>query len=440
MITTKFFEDFDTHNLIFIGAFHLGAPLAMYRASELEGWSELRSELRDVFSQCGGTFNVVEMELSSETNFPLGKPLFLKHNHFFKVFDLQKFFIEEKVSIKEKDYTPDHIIWVCPSGVVLIFGRISLKTPILITYKQFSEIIEINYAFLTSIFTDVAGVIFDTIAEKISRSIFCNQNHIKKCQEGITIRKQFIESDDSGNLDYSLLVDKLKNDKKSRSLFEDILLDVYYIDFLKQNSHRKLDIGYVYTSVVTNDIHYLLIISIAFSSFIGFYWLQKHLNEKSRMLQKNIVADIPLREEIAELKLLRIFCLQFIQESRPISIRLTHRYMESLEKVWEQERIHVLVSQVNEQLDTLEAMFEWVDDTNKENRNTKLGVAAIILSIISITAVVAQLISTIDIANKLGVIERLFCISNGCIIGALLTCIIYFFPIKRFKKKKKNSF
>jgi hypothetical protein len=400
---------------------------------------EIHKELDEIFSQNTQIFDVINIEFDPETNFPLGKPLTLKHRHFSTVFDLQKFFHEYKIFLKETDFSFDHVIWICPSGAVLFLAQISLNDPDLITFEQFTNVAEEHYAELAYLFTELAEVIFDSMPKEIKTSLLSCKLDIEKCKKGIYSRKEFTIQHGSIIPDYSQVAEWLRNDTQVRLLFDDILIDEYYIDFLKRKSEEKFDIGYVSTSLVSLDAHYILITAIVYSSFIGLLWLQKHLNEQARLLEKTLIGNIRFHQEITELKLFRIFCLQFIQESRPISIRLTHYYMAYLEKFWEQSRLHVLVKQVNEQLETLEDMFEWIDGINKERRNTKIGIAAVFLSIISITAVIAQLISTIDINTppSLNGWERGILIFIGFLLGSLSAFVIYLLPISLKSKKRK---
>ena len=52
-------------------------------------------------------------------------------------------------------------------------------------------------------------------------------------------------------------------------------------------------------------------------------------------------------------------------------------------------------------------MVEWIDQQAKEDRNLRIGIAAVVLALISIVAVAAQLISTLDVSNQIGWQDRL---------------------------------
>jgi amino acid transporter len=94
-----------------------------------------------------------------------------------------------------------------------------------------------------------------------------------------------------------------------------------------------------------------------------------------------------------------------------------------------------LIGQIQGQLETLEDMSNGIEELNKDVRNFKIGIAAVLLSLISITAVVAQLISTLDINMQLRIKERTFLILLGFIIGIFATIVIYVLPGFRHSKK-----
>src|SRR5207248_9892957 len=114
----------------------------------------------------------------------------------------------------------------------------------------------------------------------------------------------------------------------------DILEDVYFVD-ARPSEETTLSVDYFATKISSNDVAYPLMVAVAYSSFATMLWLQKHLAERSRALESGLIGVTALADETAaELKLLRIFCLRFISESRPISVRLTRRYMMCLEECW----------------------------------------------------------------------------------------------------------
>jgi len=456
------------HALIFIAGFHLGIPLALCQtrksavcrklckivpksicerflhknrdtARKSIGWAEISEELSDSFPSRSTCFEVVSVDYEPETRFPLGKPLIIRHLKFFDVFNLPKFLQDAGFTFSADKYKLDNLIWICPSGIVLVAAKISSDIDDFISLGQFEDtIVEKYYAELAYIFTEVAEVIIDVLSTELLSSSLCCTSDIEKCKQGIYFRKRFSDLGRYDVLASGLAsVSFLQDNHEARALYDDILIDIYYIDFFARENKEKLRIDYIDSSIESSDSSYLLIISIAYSSFVGLLWLVKHLGEQSRILQEGLLGISPLREGISsELKLFRIFCLQFINESRPISVRLTRPYMTCLEECWKQYRMHTLIDQVNGQLATLEKMFDWVEEDKKEVRNSKIGLAAVLLALISIAAVAAQLVSTIDVNSQLGVRERMVFIFIGFIIGILSTLGIYKLPIDRLRRIK----
>ncbi|MBC8457361.1 MAG: hypothetical protein H8D67_05125 [Deltaproteobacteria bacterium] len=428
------------HTLIFIAGFHLGIPLALCQTRKSTGWTEISEELSESFSSRSTRFEVISINYEPETKFPLGKPLIIQHLKFFDVFNLPKFLQDAGLSFSSDKYRLDNLIWICPSGIVLVIGKISSDIDGFISLDQFEDkIVEEHYAELTYIYTEVAEVIIGVLPTELLNSSLCCASDVEKCRRGIFFRRKFSELSRYGILASDLAAANfLRDDHEARALYDDILIDVYYIDFLAHEDKEKLRIGYVDSSIESSDPLYLLIIGIAYSSFVGLLWLMTHLGEQSRILQEGLLGISPLREGISsELKLFRIFCLQFINESSPINVRLTRPYMTCLEECWREYRMYTLVDQVNGQLVTLEKMFDWVEEVKKEVRNFKIGLAAVLLALISITAVAAQLVSTIDVNSQLGVGERILFIFIGFTIGILSTLGIYMLPIKWYARLKR---
>lgn len=115
----------DKHTLIFIAGFHLGIPLAICKTKKSIGWEEIREELKESFRVRSSLFKVVSVNYETETSFPLGKPLTIQYLNFFKVVNLPEYFQKPRFSSSNHQYELDNLIWVCPSGVVLVMARIS---------------------------------------------------------------------------------------------------------------------------------------------------------------------------------------------------------------------------------------------------------------------------------------------------------------------------
>lgn len=431
--------------LLFIAGFHLGIPLAICHTHRSTGWAGVYEELSATFSQYSGSFEVVPIHYEGVTHFPLGKPLVMRQRDFLDVFDLPGYLRDGGFPVPPEKCRLAHLTWICPSGVVLIMGRISFDTDDTIALVQFEEnVIENHYAELSYLFTEIAEVLYSVIPRSILSSSVCYGSRIERIQEGIDLRRK---SSGPGRQDSaaraSVAVRILQGCDKARALYEDILIDVYYIDFCASGPQEQRLIGYVDSSMVSSDPANVLMIGIAYSSFVGFLWLVEHLGEQSRALQDSLIGISGVKKEISsELKLFRIFCLRLINESKPISVRLTREYMECIEQFWESSRLYSLVDQVNDQLGVLERMFDWVEESERQVRTMKIELAAALLALISIAAVAAQLVSTVDVTSQLGAEERMGLIALGFIVGILGTTVIYLLPISRWRaplKAKERS-
>ncbi|MGC1377813.1 MAG: hypothetical protein WA821_16390 [Anaerolineales bacterium] len=459
------------HTYVFIAAFHLGVPLGICHTDKSVGWTEIRQEFLERLSKYPDRFEITPVNYDAEVNFPLGDPLIFKSVNFLDIFDLPRFFHEVEFSIPTHPYKLDNMVWICPSGAVFISAKVSLDTVNCISYADFtSKIVEEHYAELGYLFSEISEILLPAIPQDLLDSFLCCPSDIAKQKEIIKLRNLdgFRRADIFSN--NRKLTDFLEHNREAKALYEDILIDIYYIDFLAPESKKprmlakqtasapkrkksetlvsstdprdleKFRIDYDDSSVISDDLSYIFYIHIAFSTFIGLLWLVKHLGEGLRRLHNIFIGQSPLKKGISsELKLLRIFCLQFINESNPISIRLTRRYMECIETYWEATRQSLLVNQINEQLAALEEMVDWIEGFEREARNFKVGVAATLLAVISITAVVAQLVSTIDVDSQLSGIERGYFILIGLMIGILCTLGIYMLPFTKWYLQYKDK-
>lgn len=426
----------ENHSFVFAAAFHLGIPLAICQTRNSSGWLEIKDELEAKFLEHPDVFQIVPFDAyESITKYPLGRPLIIRHLDFFRIYNLPRIFQDEGFALSDDSYKLDHLVWLCPSGVVLLIGRISFleeKSPI--AFEQFeNEIMWKHYEELTYVFTEIAKTVFSVIPVKVLNSSICSAIDLANCRKAIGFREEFLGSLSSN----STFVDAtvfLKENVKAFYLYQDMLIDIYFVNWMtnEPNVEYSANLEYTFATVTSPDPVYLRTIGIAFSSFIGLVWLQKHLSEQSQVLQQVMIGDGSLGNEISvELKLFRSFCLQFMNESQPISVRLTHDYLDPVEEFWGRSRMNLLVRQINEQLATLEEMYKWIEEIKKEARNLKIGLAAILLTLISLTAVAAQLISTIDVKGQLGADERIVLIAVGFIVGILTTLVIYLLPISR---------
>jgi len=429
-----FFETLkeNEHSLLFLAAFHLGLPLAICQTDKSKEWLAIREEIVKKISSKSNRFEVIPFECCP-TQFPLGDPCSIRDKDFFCFLNLPQYitdyFKEQGLSIDSSDYLCDNQIWICPTGIILIIGKISFKTKKMIDLKQFSNnIVENRYAELAFIFSEIAQIIFEIFPDTLYLSSLVCQQYLRKYLDTKEYYHRKIALDRSiTNLEIFF------SDQYARKIFNDILIDVYYIEFIysEKKKQQKLRIDYDDASIISSDPHHVFIQSLTYSSFPAFIWITDHLRERSQFLQELFNRNLKLNEMvIPELKIFRIFCLRFANESHPISIRLTRRYMEQIEEFWQKARLYNLNTQVDEQLTTIETTLSWIDEIKKESRNFKVGLAATFIAIISLASVAAQLISTIDYQNYIDASLRICLITLGVVIGIIIGVLIYEWPTR----------
>src|ERR1700733_10961363 len=115
-----YIENKEQFSLLAYAGFHIGLPLGLYQSAKGEGWAGIKKELAAGFSSNSALFEVVDPMYDPETRFPLGEPLVLRSNNFFEIFNLRQIFEDENIQVLKPEHKLDNLIWICPSGVVLI--------------------------------------------------------------------------------------------------------------------------------------------------------------------------------------------------------------------------------------------------------------------------------------------------------------------------------
>jgi hypothetical protein len=438
------------HSFSFIAGFHLGFPLAILHVKgAAAGWVEIRNLLSDAFHQNPRNFQVIPLDYDPETAFPLGKPLILQYEGFLESIEFAHDLEILGVPITSGKYKLDHLAWVCPSGIVLLMWRISTNDEKL--YWQLRSVmydenqydaskhyyVSLRYVDLANVFIQIAQIVRGAVSLDGLSILSETSNSIDDYQKARSLLAEIVRPNftEIGQLNL-FLSDTIKKDQNARLLFEELLIDVYYIEVNQCAKDGEFHVGYMESILNTKDHQYSLTTAVIFSSFVGFLWLRGYLTEELQKLQQILASSKVVSSELLfRLRLFRIFCTQLINESAPISIRLMYVYMSRIEQFCRESRMDELIGQIQGQLETLEDMSNGIEELNKDVRNFKIGIAAVLLSLISITAVVAQLISTLDINMQLRIKERTFLILLGFIIGIFATIVIYVLPGFRHSKK-----
>lgn len=412
----------DKQNIFFVAAGSLGMPLALCSTRKGLGWKHLYTELKDKFS--AKSYKVVNITHNPETFFPLGTPLTIQVPHLFDIFNLRQ--LQEKTQMLPANYKLDHVIWICPSGIILIIGKISFNDDkVKIDLKKLNQsMFKDHYAELGYVLNEITEIVVETLPAEFLKPPLCSTKDIKRIKDGVRLRANLRESNSSK------IIDWLTSNSEAQKIFADSILDVYFMHYHPNNdlvlSEDKpgYQVRYFDALFTAPEPEYLLMVCIAYSSFVGLLWLVRHLGEQVEILQTNMIGKTYLNSNASSsLKLFRIFCLRFISESNPISIRLETSYMNCLESCREPYRMKENIAQVNEQLTTLEKIADWIDDNNNAIRDRKINLAAVTLAIVSITAVAAQLISTLDVNSQLSGTERSIFILVGFLVGGILSLL-----------------
>ena len=365
--TSMFPDDISNsrHSVLFLAACSLGVPLSLCPNGNDRSWKDLAETLKARLSR-HALFEVVPIDHHPETLFPLGTPITVRSTHLFEVFDLDRF--QNDANLLPSDHTLDHVIWICPSGIVLIIGKVSSHDRRPIDLRRLNQLeFESHYPELGFVFNEIAEVVLGALPAEFLKPPMCCERDISRINTGISLRNKH-----GLNASDGLAIENwLSSNPAAAQLYEDQVLDVYYIDY-QADGAQHTQVEYFSAMVKSCDPYYVLMTAITYSSFVCLVWLVRHLGEQVSILQSELTSQSGFNTDITpQLKLLRIFCLRFINESNPIQIRLKTEYMQCLEAGWKPYRLDKLITQVNEQLTTLESIVDWIDDRARTTRESK---------------------------------------------------------------------
>ncbi len=373
--------------MIFAAALHAGIPMNLLKTKKDAGWQAVRESVLDELR--GKKDSLVRplerIDFNTESRFPMGDPVALRYSRFEEKFALDKLFGDSVYRGGSPGaFQTDNTVLICPSGLILIIGRYTASCSkafnrIGLGIESFSNQIEQNYSELRAIFCDIVKELKPIMDRGMTRS-----------------RKEFFRP-------FCADGDQKKADDNLGDT--DPLIDVYYMECKADNNpsgKRRTDdvikVSYVDMCLSSSDMIYAELILFIYSSFASFKWTVGFLNNKAKEIQNTLAASKSLHSRLDnEIKLLRIFCFELINESRPIMIRLTESYLTPLEMFWKKSRMDDLSYHITQQVENLDRMVEWAEQTRRESTNIRISLAAVILAVISISSAVAGVVSAIDV-------------------------------------------
>lgn len=380
-----------TEKFLTISAFDLGLPLYMHSAND---WNDTKigieanfnsSKKFQVFSNYAGLLKAKEtQEDNGEANLPLESWILLQYNNFDKEFPLSSFLTEDDEKYPAKDI--GHKIFVLPTGIVLIETEIIFQEKIrekdLELDNNYFSPIEDHIDELEKVFLRVRDVILDSLTESIKST------------------PQFLPV--------------------SENLADNYYLDTYYlflkkIDSENQKSTNTAVFRYAYADVSflsqDDDIeetfklypgcNEALIVDIArvgYSIFVSLLLFQRLLDRclyslsNSTKCKKSSAA----KDLIEDIRMKRLYYLYFKSQTQPMSISLDKQFIEAIQKFLDVSGSEKLSAHIDVQLGAIEDYLEWHDGRERGRFNCKVSRIALWISVLSLTAVAAQVIGTVD--------------------------------------------
>jgi hypothetical protein len=396
----------------FIAGFNLGiifelikhfgidmTQIIIERLKNSDDFEILQAKNDQFFDMSPGKLFLMEREV---TSYPISDPIIFKYKE--KVIeDLLNNFNYENTDIYKWEEIIWHEFWIIPTGTFLFIG-IFEKSGDLTNFDN--EFVSNNYNLLANIFK---SVIQNLELENLKTLLV---------QRNISKIAQIMSTSKMGILGEIPIED-----------YESLLEDVYYIEVLN-GDEIKYQIGYQNTKITVNkeEAKSVSFVVISYSIFLNMICFQKFLKEKIAELKRLMIQKSLVRSALPLVKQLKLFITEFVSSSHPISIRLTETYMQIIKEFHKNSYVDELQNQIYSQINTIDDIISWMDTKISEQRDLKLGLIAILFTLISISSVCAQIISTVDIYNSVSPLERIYLILIGFIFGLIVSSLIFAIP------------
>jgi hypothetical protein len=396
----------------FIAGFNLGVifelikhfgidmtQIIIERLKNSDDFEILQAKNDQFFDMSPGKLFLMEREV---TSYPISDPIIFKYKE--KVIeDLLNNFNYENTDIYKWEEIIWHEFWIIPTGTFLFIG-IFEKSGDLTNFDN--EFVSNNYNLLANIFK---SVIQNLELENLKTLLV---------QRNISKIAQIMSTSKMGILGEIPIED-----------YESLLEDVYYIEVLN-GDEIKYQIGYQNTKITVNkeEAKSVSFVVISYSIFLNMICFQKFLKEKIAELKRLMIQKSLVRSALPLVKQLKLFITEFVSSSHPISIRLTETYMQIIKEFHKNSYVDELQNQIYSQINTIDDIISWMDTKISEQRDLKLGLIAILFTLISISSVCAQIISTVDIYNSVSPLERIYLILIGFIFGLIVSSLIFAIP------------
>jgi len=396
----------------FIAGFNLGVifelikhfgidmtQIIIERLKDSDDFEMLQAKNDQFFDMSPGKLFLMEREV---TSYPISDPIIFKYKE--KVIeDLLNNFNYENTDIYKWEEIIWHEFWIIPTGTFLFIG-IFEKSGDLTNFDN--EFVSNNYNLLANIFK---SVIQNLELENLKTLLV---------QRNISKIAQIMSTSKMGILREIPIED-----------YESLLEDVYYIEVLN-GDEIKYQIGYQNTKITVNkeEAKSVSFVVISYSIFLNMICFQKFLKEKIAELKRLMIQKSLVRSALPLVKQLKLFITEFVSSSHPISIRLTETYMQIIKEFHKNSYVDELQNQIYSQINTIDDIISWMDTKISEQRDLKLGLIAILFTLISISSVCAQIISTVDIYNSVSPLERIYLILIGFIFGLIVSSLIFAIP------------
>lgn len=413
-------------------SFHL--PLSLEYASDrgFYDWGQLSEWMVELLRKRYKAFEMSSACTDMFANFPGGNPVRIRYNMFWETIDLVGALITNGLMSTNSGLSLDHEIWLCPGGAVLLVGRLTFDgTCQYLTVKALDQVVQSIYCDFAKVFLVVVEALMPFCREIVASGLMSSRKAQMQIVDFVMRPRPGLGDEMEGQCPFF----------EYQGVLADLLEDVYYLDFLPEMGDETLNIGYFSSEIccaLGRREEYGTVFIAAFVAFREMLWMHESLAAFTDRMQTGL-CDLRRTPsgDVASIRLVRLACMRFIDESRPMRIRLTREFMECIERCWNEFRMHDVVQQIRDQLSTLVETGEWFESIRNEIRNFRIAAVGVVFTALSFLSVAIAFVDLVyPTPRDYGRI--VYALSGGA-IGALLAVVLLVSPASLWLRVLRHS-
>lgn len=270
---------------------------------------------------------------------------------------------------ESRDYNLNVRVFFYNTGLVIIAYSAICDTKI--SEEIFEDIFEDNYEALTNQFLEIYAQLQALLSAENIDSIASNEAWLER-------------------------IDVFRKDRtKCKEYSGELVIDIHYIHNTNNghDNYKTSNIGYVNARFDTTDWKHIYCIFVIYPSFAFYLWLTSYLSNFTRsFIQKTSTSKI-IFSDITDVETFRLFCSNFINESRPINIRIHNRYIYTLQATEEALQLRELSQQLIHHFTIVEECTRRIFTNFSANQQTLQTRTFFILTMFTLISVAVDILS-----------------------------------------------